>query len=421
MTEHTPGIAVTGRRPASLAGLLAAFGGLYATQGLLSGLAHEGLPVLLRAQGVGLDKIGLLSLLFLPTAIKFLWAARTDRIAGNGPSGRLRLANKLQGLLVLGMLLAIALPPATSLVPLLALLGVMMLVMVTQDIVTDGTAVLSLAPAQRGMGNIMQIGGSYLGYILGGGLWVALASHSGWAPATLYLAALLALCALPAWLLRRRALPLPANPAPLQGNPPSLRRAWQRPAVRWGMACVVSFQAPVRWFTAIMLTYLVDRGFDVLQVGLLSSSGIALSGIAGACLGGLLLERVGRKRMVRASLFCYLLLQLGYLALESHAATSKALLTAIFLAFCLCMAMGFVVLYSLMMDWASPAQAGTDYSVLQCTDALCALVLGLGATQFTHHYGYAASFAVACVLALLGLVLAPRCQARASAAVEPGQ
>ena len=421
MNESTLPRASAARRAAGLPGLLAAFGGLYASQGLLSGLAHEGLPVLLRAQGVGLDKIGLLSLLFLPTAIKFLWAARTDRVAGNGPGDRLRLANKLQGLLVLGMLLAIMLPPATAMTPLLALLGVLMLVMVTQDIVTDGTAVLSLSRRQRGLGNIMQIGGSYLGYILGGGVWVALASSVGWALASLYLVALLGLCAVPALLLRRRALPLPARCAEQPSEPPSLRRAWQNPAVRWGMACVVSFQAPVRWFTAIMLTYLVDRGFDVLQVGLLSSSGIALSGIAGACLGGLLLERAGRRRMVWASLFSYLLLQLGYLALESQGNTDTVLLTTIFLAFCLSMAMGFVVLYSLMMDWVSPAQAGTDYSLLQCTDAWCALVLGLSATQFTHHYGYAASFAVASVLALLALVLAPRCQARASAAVQAAQ
>jgi len=409
MTERT--LALQNHRAAPLPGLLAAFGGLYASQGLLSGLAHEGLPVLLRAQGVGLDKIGLLSLLFLPTALKFLWAAQTDRLAGNEAAGRLRLANRLQGLLVVGMVFAVALPPANGLTPLLILLGVLMLILVTQDIVTDGTAVLSLAPGQRGLGNIMQIGGSYLGYILGGGLWVALASRSDWPVAVGYLVVLLALCALPALLLRRRTLP-GTEPLPSTERP-SLRRAWQRPSLRWGMACVIAFQAPVRWFTAIMLTYLVDRGFDVLQVGLLSSSGIALAGIAGACLGGLLLERVGRRRMVLASLSSYLLLQLGYLVVESQGWTDKALLTGIFLAFCLSMAMGFVVLYSLMMDWASPSQPGTDYSLLQCTDALCALALGLGATQFTHHFGYAASFAVACALALLGLLLAPGFQARA--------
>ncbi len=402
------------RRSASLPGLLAAFGGLYASQGLLSGLAHEGLPVLLRAQGVGLDRIGLLSLLFLPTVIKFLWAARTDRLAGNQPTRRLRLANRLQGLLVFGMLLVIALPPERGLPALILWLAVLMLVLVTQDIVTDGTAVLSLSAAQRPLGNIMQIAGSYLGYILGGGLWVALASRSDWGLAVGYLALLLALCTLPAWRLRHRAVPLQAAQATPGDAAPSLRRAWQRPALRWGMACVLSVQAPVRWFTAIMLTYLVDRGFDVVEVGVLSSSGIALSGIVGACLGGLLLERVGRRTMLRASLLGYLALQLAYLTLERADGTHHALLTGLFLAFCLSMAMGFVVLYSLMMDWASPSQPGTDYSLLQCTDALCALVLGLGATQFTHHHGYAASFAVAAGLVLLGLLLAPRCQARAS-------
>lgn len=396
------------QRPVQLAGVLTTLGGLYATQGLVSGLAHEGLPVLLRAQGIGLDKIGLLSLLFLPTTIKFLWAARTDRITGSGPSTRLLWAGRLQLSLLAGMLALILLPPQDALVAIFTLLLLMMLVTVTQDIVTDGMAVQTLSRDQRGLGNTMQIGGSYLGYILGGGLWVMVVNQFGWIAGMGYMASLLLLCAIPALWLRKRALPSPPAAALADTRHPSVRTAWRRPTVRWGMATVVAFQASVRWFTAIMLTYLIDHGFDVMQVGLLSSSGVALAGIAGAFLGGRLLNRVGRGTMLKASLVCYLLLQLAYLIVETQGWYAKPLLIGVFLAFCLSMSMGFVVLYTLMMDWSSPAQAGTDYSVFQCTDALCAVVFGLSAGVVTHHVGYGVTFAITSVLALAGLILAPR-------------
>ncbi|NVE01757.1 MFS transporter [Massilia sp. BJB1822] len=406
-------------RPSALAagGLLATLGGLYATQGLLSGLVHEGLPVLLRARGIGLDKIGLLSLLFLPCALKFLWAPRMDRLCADGPAQRLRWAGRFQLLLLGGVLALLLLPLETALLAVIGLLLALMLVSVTQDIVTDGMAVQTLSAPQRGLGNSMQIGGSYLGYILGGGLLVTLVGYSGWREGVLYLALLLGLCSLPLLWLRQRGLTAqpPARDVASPAAPPSLRTAWRRAPLRWGMATIVLSQAALRWFSAIMLTYLVDRGFAVAEVGLLSGGGVALAGVGGALLAGWLLKRSARQTLLTASLATHLLLQLGYLLIEGQGGQAKPVLAGIFLCFCAAMSFGFVVLYTIMMDLASPAQAGTDFSLLQCTDAWCALVFGLTAGAVTARWGYGVSFALTSVLALAGLLLAPRLYRRAVA------
>ncbi|UMR30037.1 MFS transporter [Massilia sp. MB5] len=404
-------------RPAVLAGggLLAALGGLYATQGLLSGLIHEGLPVVLRARGIGLDKIGLLSLLFLPSALKFLWAPRIDRLSAGGPQRRLLWAGRFQLLMLGGVLALLLLPLETALLAVIGLLLALMLVCVTQDIVTDGMAVQTLAGPQRGLGNSMQIGGSYLGYVLGGGMLVTVVGHSGWQEGLIYLAVLLALCSAPALWLRRRGVA--AQPEAIGAEspaaPPSLRAAWRRMPLRWGMATVVAAQASLRWFSAIMLTYLVDRGFAVVEVGLLSGGGVAAAGISGAFLAGVLLKRLARRHVLRLSLGLHLALQLAYLLIESRGWHAKPLLAGVFLLFCVAMAFGFVALYTIMMDLASPAQAGTDFSLLQCTDAWCALVFGMAAGAVTAALGYGATFAITSGLALLGLLLAPRLHARA--------
>ncbi|WP_186956502.1 MFS transporter [Undibacterium umbellatum] len=396
--------------PMAAGSLLTVLGALYATQGLLSGLVHEGLPVLLRARGIGLDKIGLLSLLFLPSALKFLWASRIDRMTGGQPEQSLRWASNFQLFLLFGVLVLTLLPLESALSGIMLLLLVLMVASVTQDIVTDGMAVQALAVTQRSLGNSMQIGGSYLGYILGGGVLVTVVGYVGWETGIRCLAALVALCGLPAlWLRRRRISPA----APVIKTTPSLRAAWRRPTIRWGMATIISCQASLRWFSTIMLTYLVDRGFAVVEIGILSGVGVAIAGVVGALLGGLLLKRYQRLSMLKASLVAYLALQLVYLLIESQAWHTKPLLAGVFLLFCTTMSLGFVVLYTIMMDWASPAQAGTDYSLLQCTDAFCALVFGLSAGWVTSRLGYGATFIITSGLAFAGLLLAPRLYARA--------
>ncbi|MFZ6874493.1 MFS transporter [Undibacterium sp. Di27W] len=402
--------------PMAAGSLLTVLGGLYASQGLLSGLVHEGLPVLLRARGIGLDKIGLLSLLFLPSALKFLWASRIDRLTQGQADQSLRWAGNFQLFLLLGVLVLTLLPLESALSGIMLLLLVLMVASVTQDIVTDGMAVQALPAAQRSLGNSMQIGGSYLGYILGGGLLVTAVGYLGWETGIRCLAALVALCGLPAlWLRQRRILPV----APVIKTTPSLKAAWRRPTIRWGMATIISCQASLRWFSAIMLTYLVDRGFAVVEIGILSGAGVAIAGVVGALLGGLLLKRYQRLTMLKASLIAYLILQLSYLFIESQALHAKPLLAGIFLLFCTTMSLGFVVLYTIMMDWASPAQAGTDYSLLQCTDAFCALAFGLSAGWVTSRLGYGATFIITSGLAFAGLLMAPRLYARAAADGEP--
>jgi len=51
---------------------------LYAAQGLPFGFFTQALPVLLRDAGLSLKAISATSLLFLPWALKFLWAPFVD-------------------------------------------------------------------------------------------------------------------------------------------------------------------------------------------------------------------------------------------------------------------------------------------------------------------------------------------------------
>ena len=51
---------------------------LYFSQGLPLGFLSQALPALLRSYDVSLEKIGLVSLVAVPWALKFLWAPLVD-------------------------------------------------------------------------------------------------------------------------------------------------------------------------------------------------------------------------------------------------------------------------------------------------------------------------------------------------------
>ncbi|MBK8717331.1 MAG: hypothetical protein IPN32_21690 [Deltaproteobacteria bacterium] len=132
---------------------------LYFCQGLPGGFLAVALPVILLQQGVDLTRVGFVSALSLPWALKLLWAPWVDRRYSRR-IGR-RRSWMLPAMLV--MLLCTAsigvLDPSESLVPILALFGLLNLAAATQDIAVDGYAVSLLRDRELATGNAAQVGG----------------------------------------------------------------------------------------------------------------------------------------------------------------------------------------------------------------------------------------------------------------------
>jgi MFS transporter (putative signal transducer) len=67
------------------------------------------------------------------------------------------------------------------------------------------------------------------------------------------------------------------------------------------------------------------------------------------------------------------------------------------------MALGFVALYAQFMRWSDPRQAGVDFTLFQCMDALVSMAGGILAGYAAQHLGYGALFGGAGVVALLAV------------------
>ncbi len=113
-----------------------------------------------------------------------------------------------------------ALDPAADRRFLLLLGAVFIFLAATQDVATDGLAVRLLWQADRGLGNEIQVGGYYLGQILGGGPVLVLVDRLGWSAAQGFTAVLLFL-PLPLVALPRE----PAAPFASSGRRSASRRS----------------------------------------------------------------------------------------------------------------------------------------------------------------------------------------------------
>jgi len=147
-----------------------------------------GFQVFLKNQQIDSDKIGgLLGLLLLPWALKFLWAPLVDRygIKSIGHRKSWIIPLQIAGAIVLAS--AAFLDLESQLVQIILLFLFYSFLCATQDIAVDGLAVLSLNKKQHGIGNSLQMGGYYLGELLGGAAILVIFDQYGWTASILTL------------------------------------------------------------------------------------------------------------------------------------------------------------------------------------------------------------------------------------------
>ncbi len=392
-------------RQLPVARVLPLIGGIYIAQSVIGAITFMGMPAVMRASGVALDLISLVSLFMVPWAIKFLWAPAIERRRLPASGERRSLGIIRGGQIIMAVLLALLAmaTPGDGILAILAVLAVVALIAASVDIACDGFTVEQLANRLRGWGNVMQVGGGYLGIMIGGGLFLALVDYSGWRIAVLAMAAIVLLLTVPSLISRE-----PAGDASAQAaHRPSLSFAFAQPAMRNGLLLVLLFQAGSRMAQSMAGPFLIDRQIDLGTLGVVTgAAGTSLSLLA-VVLMGAVVRKLGAEAMLRPMLALQGVCFAIFCAAALMDQVGSALLIAVFLVKTMAIAASFVVLYTAAMQWSSLRQAGIDFTLFQCADAAIAAVAGFGGGMLAEHAGYGACFGVAAGLALLAILLLP--------------
>lgn len=367
---------------------------LYLAQGLPYGFFVQALPVLMREAGYSLTKIAAASLLFLPWALKFLWAPYVDRIGT-----RRQWLLVLQGSTLAGALLLATLDLSQALWPVFAALLLFNIVAATQDIATDGLAVTLLSARQRGLANGIQVGGYRLGMILGGGLLLWIYARAGWQPMFIGMALMLALASLPVLWLR--------EPRTERATEEAITAWWprlRRPGIPLLIALICAYKFGDSMGAALIGPLMKDSGASLEQIALIKGLIGSLSALAGAALGGVMAFRYGRRFTLlfggatqTLSLLLYGLCALGI--------GGVPLLVGANVAEHVFGGIATVALFTLMMDAAQPQHAGTDYTLLASAIVITQALASLSAGVVADAAGYAPMLWLSTLLSGGGCVL----------------
>lgn len=375
---------------------------LYVSQAVPLGFFIVAMPAILRHQGLSLEYVGLLSAIALPWLIKFLWAPLLDRF-GSTRRGHFRSwILPLQSASVL-CVAAIAFIDLQTQLALLVVVGALfMLLAATQDIATDGLAVRALRPAERGPGNGIQVGGYYLGQVLGGGAVLIVFNRFGWTTSVLAMAAVLALPLIPA--ARFKEEPFIQQNRKLDFG--AIHRLFRREEGGSWLLILLLYRAGETMAVTMITPMLVDRGLSLARIGVLMGIAGSIASLSGAMVGGALIKPLGRKN----SLVLFSALQalaLFGLALVAMRTTPMSMLYVPILTSAFSGGMATAALYTHMMDRSSQRTAATDFTVQQSVCAVGPLVGASFSGVSAAAVGYGGHFVACALLNLLcvGIVI----------------
>lgn len=374
---------------------------LYLVQGLPHGFFGQAMPVLLREQGVDLKSIGLMSLVALPWALKFIWAPVLDRVSIIPGEYRRSwiLAMNHTAVLVLIALSFVPLPWLTSdgVLALALVLMAVNLLTATQDIATDAVAVENLKPAERGLGNGIQVGGYRVGMVLAGGVLLSFFNYLGWQFSLLSVAALMFVGSLPLYFWKPRAHTKAEQDIWTQWS------GFFRLDSPWlWLALIAFYKFGDAYGTQMIRPYLSDMGISLEQMGALLGIGGFIAGLSGALLGGWLAGRFPRATALMLFLALETCAMLGYtLVSEGEIVTVWLAVIAEHVAG----GMATAALFTVMMDRCREHSEGADYAFQSCVVIITGMVAGALSGYSATHLGYVGHFSVAALLCAAAIVL----------------
>ncbi|KZL15439.1 muropeptide transporter [Pseudovibrio axinellae] len=388
----------------SRARVITVLAGLYVAQAIPVYLVGAAMPAILRQQGISLVSIGSMALLMLPWVTKFLWAPVVDRFYVERFGKRKSWVVPMQTICVAIVLYLSTIDVQQQLQILFPMLMVLALASSTQDIATDGYAVEHLPPEDQALGNAVQGGSVAAGVLIGGSLSLFLHDLWGWSIALKVAAALSFLTMLPLLLQREGENLREDNSAPTaQARKPSVFQFFKRHNALMILCFALLFRLPEGLIKGVEQAFLVDFGFTLSQIGLVSGGAAAGVGLGGAAIAVLLIKRLGLEAFLWVIGISRSLCFAGYACAAQFGYSGFAFLVVLSAANTFIRYMEIVGLYSAFMRVSSLKQAGTDFTILSCANIFVYMLGSVAAGAIAQYFGYGPLFTLATCLSLLGI------------------
>ena len=354
--------------------------------------------------GIDVKTIGLLSLIGIPYALKFLWAPLLDRYAISSLGRRRSWMLVSQCSIALGICVLAILVPAEQHLAMASIALVIAFFSATQDIAVDAYRTELLKAHERGVGVGLAVAAYRLALIFAGAGALFLASSYGFSNAYLVMAAAMAV----------------GISASLFGTEPMVSQRtinfsesfWQplmdileRKQWLLLLALVVCSKLGAAFAEKLALTFLLRQlEFSLNEVGALYQSVGIASAVIGGLLGGVLMLRLSLFKALFGFGLLQMLTNIGFVLLAIWG-KSYALMVAVVISENVFGGMGTAAFIALIMALCNVRFTASQFALFTAFASLGRVFSGPAAGAIVKNYGWVNFFSFTVFVGLIPLVL----------------
>ncbi|MBM4328315.1 MAG: AmpG family muropeptide MFS transporter [Deltaproteobacteria bacterium] len=366
---------------------------LYFAEGFPFGILEQTLPVYFRIHGMSLTDMGLLTLVSLPYALKFLWAPAVDFLGT-----RRQWITAAQYVMAACMLALVTLNPSAPTALLWATLGSLAILSATQDIAIDAYSIEMLRASEMGIANGFRQAAYRVAMVVAGGLFVALGGWVGWQFTFVAAGVVLCICALislklPPVEVKRPSVTISTLIAPL-------RDLLTRQSAVSVAAFILLYKLGDMAIGPMVRPFWLAGNLTTDEIGFITGTFGILSAILGGLAGGLFMARFGIFHGLWFLGLWQSLSNLSYAFVAAYPETGKTGIYAASVVESFCGGLGTAAFLAFLMSICRKEFSATQYALLSALFRVAGIIAGAFSGWATTKMGYAQFFALTFLLSL---------------------
>lgn len=373
---------------------------LYIAQTIPMTFFSTALQVMMRQNDFSLSSIALLQVVKLPWVLKFLWSPIVDRHCVSVKEYK-RVIFTSELIYAVFIFLLAFLEIETDIYLIATLIFLSLVASATQDIATDALAVLSFSKKDKGLVNSMQSMGSFGGTLIGGGILLLVLQEYGWSRVIPCLGLLVLLAIIP--LSQNKELTIKPKHPQEKARLADFFWFFLRKHIWRQIGFLFLYYASIIGLLSILRPYLVDHGYDMHEIGIMS--GILGTGSAFfvSLVAGFIVRRIGCHKARIIFAICTFCTTLFFYGLNQIAFDPWMICLGIAMLWS-CYGMSTIVVYTSAMENVRPGREGTDFTVQTVLTHLSGLLVAILAGNLADHFGYNTLFLFQSAVALVSLL-----------------
>ena len=358
------------------------------------------IPVMMRQENFSLSAIGLLQLIKLPWILKFLWSPLVDRhtLTTRDYKRWIFSSELIYAILIFAVAL---LDFKTDFYTILTLIIISFIASATQDIATDALAVLAFNRKDKSLVNSMQSMGSFGGSMIGSGVLLLLFKQIGWNYLLPCLALFVIIALLP--LLFNKTIDIQTKDKDQRAKKADVFYFFTRRDIWKQVGFLFLYYSGLIGTLAMLRPWLVDLGYDMKEIGMMSGVAGTFVGFLSSFIGGMIIRKIGRYKARILFAFFVLIATCYFFGLSYTIPTTAMLYGGIFLLWG-SYGMATIVVYTTAMDCVRPGREGTDFTIQTVITHLSGMLMAILSGTIADHTGYHGLFLIETTIAFISLI-----------------